>query len=144
LKASYTTSSEGQSIDLEVDGSALALTYLKNMPARCNTPQAMVAQEPCWGPRDLTTVKAHLTDAEQTTLANTIQSSGFFDLEDGYNTTGGDRYYAHTIDVTVGGTEKKVVYGSTAAPGAEPEPDAFNTVEQALLHLAKAKLKVSL
>jgi len=67
-------------------------------------------------------------------LKQTVEESGFMELNDTYGAPEEQRYYPYNLKVKIGEREKEVLFPST--PSFESEPEAFKKVKEFLFSLS--------
>ncbi len=135
ISASYFYSSEGDYVDIRLEGSLLSATYL---PTTWKDPYRLPVNSPHYRESDLKRAEVRLSQSELQAFTDLVKSSGFLKLDAVYGEKNG-RYYPTTIAVGLDGKSKKVEYRSGRA--STPTPEAFTAVEKWLRTTAAAKFK---
>lgn len=117
---------------INITENKLIYTYFKDTTGKC---RGWFASRPCWTENDLKTEKGILSKTEINDLVDLIKQTKFMELEENYGGDPRERHYPVRLSVKLGEKEKSVTYRSSL--DAAPEPEAFETVKNALVKLAE-------
>ncbi len=135
LSIVYMFTAEATYDRIEISQNKLIYTYFDDLE---NKAASWMKQEPVWTQQDLKNKEVTLTNDEIDDLLYIIDQTNFWLLKDTYGgASSNQRYYPHSLSVSLGSENKKVVYQSF--PDAEPMPDAQKAIIDKLHELVKAK-----
>ncbi len=137
LTIEYLFTAETTYEKIQVSQTRLVYTYFEDRNNKC---AEWIAQSPCWADEDLKTQEADLTEEEVGDLIDLIRQTNFMQLKDIYGGAAeGQRYYAYTLMVQLGGKQKEVLYQSF--PENEPRPEGFQRLSDRLHELVHQKFQ---